>query len=628
VKIDFDFATAQVRPFDFGKILPLYRDLEFKTLIKKHSSGAVASDEVASADSAQRRILIVNESGVETAFLQFGKQVGTLGVLFAQQNADLFGATLAAICVSNAKHTCVITNPTKTSLKQICDLLSRAELVVVHDAKTLMRILGETISVPIFDTMIASYLLNAGTRSHDLSSAIHSVLGGFVPEMPPTFSKQKDYEAFGKITSVLPELGNKMRRSLEGAGVLKVFDEIESPLTPILYKMENAGIKIDTETLARLSKNFEKKIEELDKKIQSIAGVAFNVNSPSQLADVLFTALKLPTKGIKKTKTGFSTAAPELDKLWDAHEIIPMLSEYRELAKLQSTYVEALPKLITKDGRVHTTYNQTVTATGRLSSSEPNLQNIPVKTELGREIRKAFVAPRGKVLLSADYSQIELRLVAVLSRDAAFINAFKDGSDIHTRTAAEVWGVTEKNVTKQQRAAAKAINFGIIYGMGPRSLARATGFSVDEAQQFIDRYFEIHHSVRDYLDATKLKAHAQGFVETYFGRRRYLPEIESGVQALVSAAERMAINMPVQGTAADIMKMAMLRVDGWLSKSGFDARMLLQVHDEIVLEVDENFVGQVALGVREMMESVAGFEVPLVVDVEEGKNWGEMERVE
>ena len=317
-----------------------------------------------------------------------------------------------------------------------------------------------------------------------------------------------------------------------------------------------------------------------------------------------------------------------MEKLWDDHEIIPLISEFRELTKLQSTYVDALPKLVAKDGRIHTTFNQTITSTGRLSSSDPNLQNIPIRTELGREIRKAFVASKNHVLVSSDYSQIELRLMAVLAKDKLFIDAFHAGADIHIRTAAEIWEIKEEDVTKDQRRAAKAINFGILYGMGPRALSRSTGLTATEAKQFIDRYFEIHRSVREYLDETKIKAHDSGYVETYFGRRRYLPEIYSGVQMLVAQAERMAINMPVQGTAADIMKMAMLAVQGWLKQSQLKAKMLLQVHDELVLEVQKEDVPLVCHGLKEMMEGVVKFEVPLVVDIKIGENWGEMKKKE
>jgi DNA polymerase-1 len=373
--------------------------------------------------------------------------------------------------------------------------------------------------------MIASYLLSSGTRSHDLPGALHAYVGKPL-EIPATFAKDKDYERFGHVVAALPELANKMEKELESTGAIKVFEEIEMPLIPVLQKMEVQGIELDTASLEAFSNTLKKRIRELTKNIIKLAGADFNINSPSQLADVLFENLQLPTKGIKKTKTGYSTAASELEKLWDTHEIIPLLSEYRELTKLQSTYVEALPKLVGQDGRVHTSFNQTVAATGRLSSSDPNLQNIPIKTDLGREIRRAFVAPRGKVLVSADYSQIELRLAAVIAKDTPFIAAFQQGADIHTRTAAEVWDVTEEQVTKDQRRAAKAINFGILYGMGPRSLSRSTGLSLEEAKHFIERYFEIHHAIRAYLDGTKLQAHTDGYVETLFGRRRYLPEIQ------------------------------------------------------------------------------------------------------
>ena len=300
------------------------------------------------------------------------------------------------------------------------------------------------------------------------------------------------------------------------------------------------------------------------------------------------------------------------------------MSEYRELAKLQSTYVEALPKLVSKDSRIHTTYNQAVAATGRLSSVEPNLQNIPIRTELGRKIRNAFVASKGKALVAADYSQIELRLAAIIAKDKAFIKAFNDGSDIHKRTAAEVLGIKESEVTKAQRRSAKAINFGIMYGMGPRALSKATKSTLSEAKEFIEKYFEIHSSVKKYLDKTKQKAHDDGYVETLFGRKRYFPEIESGIPMLVAQAERMAINMPLQGTQADIVKLAMIDVDKWLKKEKLGAKMLLQVHDEIVLEVEKKDVDKVMKGIKKVMESIASYEVPLIVEVESGKNWGLM----
>lgn len=627
MELPFRFEEARTGAPDYEKLLALYKDLEFRTLLKKHGDGnegghmTTKSDKgVASAKAVIQVVKLVDELG------GFGN-AQTVAILIAEQLADLFGATMAAVGLSDGKKALVLPHPSHEALESVTKALSGTKQIVSHDLKRLMHQLGSPVARPAFDTMIASYLLHSGSRAHDLAGAMHGFLHRSVPEVPTTFSKEKDYERFGTVVSALPELAQKMEKELEDTGAMRVFQEIEMPLVRVLYEMEVAGIELDTRALAAFSMRLQKRMDELTKKIIKLAGEEFNVNSPSQLADVLFKILKLPTKGIKKTKTGYSTAADELDKLWDTHEIIPLLVEYRELSKLQSTYVEALPKLVGRDGRVHTSFNQTVAATGRLSSSDPNLQNIPIKTELGREIRKAFVAPRGRVLLAADYSQIELRLAAVIAKDQPFIAAFQEGVDIHTRTAAEVWDVAEDKVTKEQRRAAKAINFGILYGMGPRSLSRSTGLSMEEAKHFIDRYFQIHYAIRNYLDETKLKAHADGYVETLFGRRRYLPEIQSGVPMLVAAAERMAINMPIQGTAADIMKMAMLRVDGWLKKSGWPAKMLLQVHDELVLEVDGAAIEPVTVGVKDMMESVTQFEVPLMVEVESGKNWGEMRGV-
>ncbi|PJE76412.1 DNA polymerase I [Candidatus Uhrbacteria bacterium CG10_big_fil_rev_8_21_14_0_10_48_16] len=622
MKLEFDFDQAELKPPQYEKLLPLYRKLEFRTLLRKHGEQAGREAQVREkVEKAKVAVEVIkNREALDSVFVS-GK---TIGILIAEQPPDLFGATLSAVGLSNGKRTCVLPNPSVTDLAHIAQLLSQAKAVSGHDLKGLMHHLRAPIASPSFDVMIASYLLHSGSRAHDLSGAMHAWLGRSVPEVPEVFSKEKDYERFGQVVVALPELAKKMRSQMKESGVDKVFDEIEMPLVRILYNMEMEGIELDTASLETFSKQLKKRIDELTKKITTLAGVEFNLNSPSQLADVLFVTMELPTKGIKKTKTGYSTAAPELEKLWDTHEIIPLISEYRELTKLQSTYVEALPKLVAKDGRLHTSFNQTVAATGRLSSSDPNLQNIPIKTELGREIRKAFVAPRGKVLVAADYSQIELRLAAVIAKDQPFIKAFQEGADIHTRTASEVWDVAEDQVTKEQRRAAKAINFGVLYGMGPRALSKSTGLSMNEAKEFIARYFEIHKGIQTYLEETKVQAHDVGYVETLFGRRRYLPEIQSGVPMLVSMAERMAINMPVQGTAADIMKMAMLRIDGWLKKSGWPAKMILQVHDEVVLEVDKEAVDPVAKGIREMMESVAEFDVPLVVDVEVGTNWGEM----
>jgi DNA polymerase-1 len=619
VPLTFKFAEAKTGNVDRERLLQLYRDYEFRTLIRK-MGGEDTNQRTGDEPTKQRKFasvqIVRGVANVSAALKTIGDE--TVSILVAEQSPDLFGATLAAVAVSDGKNTIVIPSPNAELLGMVGEKLASASKIVSHDWKRAMHATGWGADSRMVDLMIVSYLLSSGSRSHDLASILPDVA------VPVSFGTEKELMVLGQIVTRLPGLGHTMIKELDGAGMGKVYHDIELPLVPILFEMEKTGVAVDAKALEKFSKVLGKKLNELTIRIQELAGETFNVNSPSQLATILFEKMKLPTKGIKKTTTGYSTAASELEKLVDAHEIIPLIGEYREHAKLQSTYAESLPKLVAKDGRIHTTYNQTVAATGRLSSTDPNLQNIPIKTDLGNEIRKAFIADKGKVLIAADYSQIELRLVSVIAKDQPFIEAFNEGADIHTRTAAEVWEVDEKDVTSEQRRAAKAINFGILYGMGPRSLARATNMSVDEAKDFIDRYFHIHHAIREYLDQTKLKAHTDGYVETMFGRRRFFPEINSNVQMLVAMAERMAINMPVQGTAADLMKMAMIAVDGWLKTSKWPAKMLLQVHDELVLECDEKAVDAVVKGVKEIMQGVAAFEVPLIVETETGKNWGEM----
>jgi len=339
---------------------------------------------------------------------------------------------------------------------------------------------------------------------------------------------------------------------------------------------------------------------------------------------VLFEKLNISTAGLGRTKTGISTAAAELDKLSDKHPIIPLISENRELSKLKSTYLEALPKLVSpKTGRVHTSFNQTVAATGRLSSSDPNLQNIPIRTELGAKIRQAFIAEKGFKLISADYSQIELRIVASMAKDEIMIETFKKGEDIHSRTAAEIEEIPLDKVTPELRRAAKATNFGIIYGLGILGLSRNAGISYEKARDFIERYFTLFQGVADYLEESKDQAHENGYNETLFGRKRYYPEIESGNAGLVAASERAAINHPIQGTAADLLKMAMIEIDKKLPNVSPRSRMILQVHDELVFEVPENEVGKVSAFVKKEMEGIYTLSVPIVVEVKSGRNWGE-----
>lgn len=402
----------------------------------------------------------------------------------------------------------------------------------------------------------------------------------------------------------------------------KILMEFDLPLIPVLYEMEERGMLIDRPYFEGLKEEFLKEVAGREREIWKLAGTEFNVNSPAQLSEVLFTRLGLPTKGIKKGSRGYSTGAKELDKLQKYHPIIEKIKEYREAAKLLSTYIEPIPELSDKADRVHTTFNQNVTATGRLSSTNPNLQNIPVRTEVGRQIRTGFIAGPGKVLVSADYSQFELRLAAVLAGDQALIDDFNSDVDIHTKTAAEAFGVAPEDVTKTQRRAAKVINFGVLYGMSVRGLSEATGMSLNAAKDFIERYFELRKPVKEYLDKVLVQAREQGYVETYYGRRRPTPDVLSSNFIVRTGAERAAQNMPIQGTEADLMKRAMLAVKVALPKG---AEMIMQVHDSLIIECDENLAEEVSKILVEKMENVAPeLAVKLKAEVTIGQNWGEL----
>ena len=404
--------------------------------------------------------------------------------------------------------------------------------------------------------------------------------------------------------------------------IARVAYEFDFPVIWALFQMEKRGMKLDDTLLKQMGDELAAEVGELEQQMYSMAGYEFNASSPAQLSEVLFTKLQLPTAGIKKGKTGYSTGQKELDKLRGQHPIIELIERYRELTKLISTYIEALPKLMATDGRIHTTFNQDVTSTGRLSSTNPNLQNIPVRTELGRKIRQAFVPSDGKVFVGADYSQFELRLAAVLSGDEKLIEDFNSDVDIHAKTAAETYGISIDEVSKSQRRAAKVINFGVLYGMSPHGLAAATGMSFTEAKKFIDHYFEVRKPIRQYLDKILTQAREQGFVETYFGRRRPTPDVKSSNFMVRSSAERAAVNMPIQGTEADLMKLAMIRLEDKLSGL---ADAILQVHDSILVECKPEDVQKVSEIMKAEMEGVCPeLPIKLKVDVGTGVNWGEV----
>ncbi|MEK7125283.1 MAG: DNA polymerase, partial [Patescibacteria group bacterium] len=482
--------------------------------------------------------------------------------------------------------------------------------LIAHDAKPYIRdLLVHRKGIPplLFDTKVGAYLLKPGERTYDFEALLHE------HNIPPD-------------TNALHALRDKLARNMQEAEVMRIFEDIEMPLVKVLAQMELDGISVDTKILQRLRKKAEDQVADLEKKIYTLAGGQFNISSPQQLGRVLFEQLGLQGK-VRRTSGGaLSTAAPELEKLRDAHPIIDRIFEYREIQKLLTTYIEPFPDLIGHDMRIHTTYNQVGAATGRLASENPNLQNIPVKTDLGHEFRRAFIAPKGTQLVSLDYSQLELRIVAHIAEDKKMMAAFERGEDIHTRTAAQVFGVVPAKVTKEMRNQAKVLNFGIIYGMGSLGFARAAGVDRAQAKEFIDRYFEEFSGIAHYMEAMKNMAYQKGYVKTIFGRRRPLPDARSTMPQLRAQAERMAINHPVQGTEADLIKMAMVRIYDFLEHKGLRdrVRMLLQVHDELVFEIASDAVAVVVPQLTQIMESVYRLSVPLVVDAKAGNNWADM----
>ncbi len=625
VPLEFFLERTAWGEFDHEGVKTKFLELGFRTLVGKipgmpltqtlpREGGGV--DKKSSPSTGEEK----GEGDIQS-FLVSAQRHKEFAMLPRMGKANLFGSAFEGLDVATADGTWLI--PSSALSTYSAPFRDSNILKVGHDIKALFHVLkaqGVPLTPPYFDTMLAEYLITPGRRNYPLD---------------------------GGVEALLP-LQKQLQAQLAEYHIEKLLFDLELPLIPVLASMEEAGILLDKKYLGVLSHTLHERLTVLEKDIWASAGTQFNIASPLQLREVLFEKLKLPTKGIGHGKTGLSTDADTLEKLQGTHAVIPFILEHRELSKLTSTYVDVLPGLTDKAGRIHTTFNQTIAATGRLSSINPNLQNIPVKGEWGKEIRKAFVAPSGTKLVALDYSQIELRVVAHLSHDRVMVAAFQDGEDIHNRTAAELFKVKPDEVTKDMRRMAKTINFGVLYGMGSNSLASTMGIKREEAQNFIDDYFNGFAGLAEYLRETKEQAHALGYVETLFGRRRYLPELTSGMPYLRAEAERQAINHPVQGTAADIMKMAMLEVTKKLkeffshpersegsrqqgkrdssptAQNDNSVRMLLQVHDELVFEVDEPLVEEVIPLIKSAMESVAQLRVPLVVDAKVGDNWGEM----
>ncbi len=500
-----------------------------------------------------------------------------------------------------------------TAIPKVSPALWRAlefAQVIAYDVKELYHQLARHEVLPIFETIHdirqAAFLLDPLRRDRSLAALVDQELVAVTDTIAGLWQV---YEWQKEAFASQPEIAD-------------IAHKFDFPLVRHLFLMEHRGIKLDSEFLHTMSAELTKELSAREQEMYTLVGYEFNIGSPAQLSEVLFTKLQLPTAGIKKGKTGYSTGQKELDKLRGLHPIVELIEQTRELAKLQNTYVDTLPKQVDERGRIHTTFNQDVAATGRLSSTNPNLQNIPVRTELGRRIREAFVPEKGHVFVSADYSQFELRLAAVLASDQQLIDDFNGDVDIHTKTASDVYGIPLAEVTKSQRRDAKVINFGVLYGMSPHGLSAATGMGFGEAKKFIDHYFELRKPIRAYIDATLAQAKNNGYVETYYGRRRPTPDIKSSNFMVRQAAERAAANMPIQGTEADLMKRAMIAVDAKLNGRG---EQILQIHDSILVECPEGeaaFVGDV---LKSTMEAVAPeLPISLRVDVSTGKNWGEL----
>lgn len=628
VPIKFSFQDMKRRDANREELVELLRSFGFHSLLPRleEMGGVDAKQELPKPQKVTFEIL--KSANQVKAFLK-----KTKSVVIRSFRSGFEGNVIEHIALIGEEAGSVILKPNLEILELLREWLLEPDNVAIgHDLKNEFHTLGLTVmGAKLFDVMIASYLIDPGSRAHELASEAFSILGTELSGVGKQQSllagpEERIKDVFDEALAIW-KLKNHYESELEEKNLKKLFREIEMPLLPILLEMENVGVLIDTEFLVAMSKNFQKRIAKLQNQIYELAGSEFNINSPSQLGKIIFEKLKISSKEVKKTAGGsaLSTAAGELEKLRGHHPIIDLIFEYRELTKLKSTYIDALPELADKTGRIHTTFNQTVTSTGRLSSSNPNLQNIPVKTELGREIRKAFVAQKGFSLIAADYSQFELRIAAHLSGDKAMIEDFKSGEDIHTRTAEIIWSVEHTGVTKEMRRVAKAINFGIIYGMGPKKLATEAGVSMEEARDFIDRFFAGRPRLGEFIAEMKTLAAAEGYAQTLFGRRRYLPEITSGVPMLRAEAERQAVNTPIQGTQADVIKIAMINLSKILpQKFGRDLTMLLQVHDELVFEVRDERTDEAAPLIQEIMESAVKLKVPTVVEVEIGKNWGEM----
>jgi DNA polymerase I len=620
VPMKLDFEALERREPDVPALAALYRELGFSSLLKELGAGAVAASRPAVSEAGETDYAQLANAAEFSEYLAKLSAKQPLAVWLnldqGQRESEGFGTRIAGIEVSAkaGEGRSLSADEKGEALNALAPLLKDTKRPkIVHDPKIVSLLAGETKNIQ-HATELYSYLLRPTTANHNFADVVlrqfNAMLGGGPGE-------RADY-----LQRLAPLLHEQVKeRQLEG-----VYEKIDLPLAPVLAGMERTGIRIEPNELEKMSEAMDGEVRRLEKEIWKLAGVEFNVNSPPQLAEILFDKLNLqanPRRGKAKAR---STAADVLEELSAQHPLPSKVVEFREVSKLKSTYVDALPKLIHPEtGRLHTSFSQTGAVTGRLSSSDPNLQNIPIRTELGRQIRAAFVAEKGNVLLSADYSQIELRVMAHFSKDPVLVEAFRNGEDIHARTAQEVFGVGPLGQTAEHRRAAKAINFGIIYGLSPFGLAQQLGIEQKEAAQFINAYFARYRGVKEYLDNVLAETRKTGVAKTMFGRIRPIPEITSPQVQLRNFAERTALNSPLQGTAADLIKLAMINIDRRLTEEEFEAQMILQVHDELLFESPAKESVRLRKLVKEEMEGVHQLAVPIVVEIGVGPNWRDLD---
>jgi DNA polymerase I len=619
--LKLDLNALERREPDVAALGTLYRELGFNSLLKELSAeelasstpvsaaGAEKADYAAFADVAEFRAYLGKLPAKQTLAVWLNLELG-------DRESEGFGTRIASIEVSTktGEGCSVWLDEKGEGLRALLPVLADAKRPkILHDPKLFQLLAGRTSNVK-HATQLYSYLLRPTTANHNFADVVmrqfNVMLGGGPGE-------RADY---------LQRLGPVLRTQIDEQELADVYEKIDLLLAPVLADMERAGVRVEPKELEKMSKSMEKEVRRLEKEIWELAGNEFNINSPAQLAEILFDKLNLQPPARRGKGKVRSTAADILEEMAEQHALPAKVIEFREISKLKSTYVDALPKLIHPEtGRLHTSFSQTTAATGRLSSSDPNLQNIPIRTELGREIRAAFVAEKGKILLSADYSQIELRVMAHFSGDPVLTDAFRNGEDIHARTAQEVFGVGPMAQNAEHRRAAKAINFGIIYGLSAFGLAQQLDISQKEAAQFISAYFTRYRGVKDFLDKILAETRKTGVAKTLFGRIRPIPEINSPQAQLRSFAERTALNSPLQGTAADLIKLAMIHIDQRLAEEKFEAKMILQVHDELLFEAPPKEKSRLEKLVREEMEGVHKLAVPLVVEIGSGPNWRDLD---